>query len=173
MADTAASLLSLELARQVVGSPETANASHLPHYGVFRAADGKAVTLGIVREQHFWTNLCDRMDLADLRELDSEARQARALEIRARLEATFLQRPADEWEALLGGADIPFAAVRTPAEVLSDPQLRYRGLFQEVPGPAGQAIPLPSLPFLTGQQCPLRPAPLLDEHGAELRAMVE
>ena len=173
MADTAASLLSLELARQAAGSPETANASHLPHYGVFRAADGRAVTLGIVREQHFWANLCDRMELADLRELDSEARQARALEIRARLEAAFLRRPADEWEALLGSADVPFAAVRTPAEALSDPQLRHRGLFRQVPGPADQPVPLPGLPFLMGQQCALRPAPLLDEQGAELRAMIE
>ena len=170
MADTAANWLGLELARRAFGGPETANLSHVPHYGVFTASDGKLVTLGVAYEQHFWASLCDRLDLPDLRDLGTAARRARAPEIRARLQSGFASRPAHEWEALLAGPEVPFAAVRSPAEIPDDPQFRHRGLFQELPGPSGRPFPLPGLPFPLGEPRPAGPAPALDEHGAELRA---
>ena len=78
MADTAANWLGLELARRAFGGPETANLSHVPHYGVFTASDGKLVTLGVAYEQHFWASLCDRLDLPDLRDLGAAARRRSA-----------------------------------------------------------------------------------------------
>jgi crotonobetainyl-CoA:carnitine CoA-transferase CaiB-like acyl-CoA transferase len=173
MADTAANWLGLELARQAAGEPDTANLSHVPHYGVFRASDGKLVTLGVAYEQHFWASLCDRLDLPDLRNLEAADRQARAPEIRARLQSAFARRPAYEWEALLAGPEVPFAAVRATAEVPDDPQFRHRGLFQGLPGPAGERVLLPGLPFPLGEPRTARAAPALDEHGAELRAELE
>src|SRR6185503_5732652 len=109
MADSAANWLGLALAQQAYGSPASPNVTHLPHYGIFRAADGKVVTLGIVREQHFWTVLCERLGLDELRELDESTRQEPADEIRARLAEVFATRPAHEWEALLAGESVPFA----------------------------------------------------------------
>jgi len=170
MADAAANWLALELGRQAFAGPETPTITDYPHYGVFTASDGKPVTLGIVYEQHFWVTLCDRLELADLRDLDGAARQDRADEIRDRLRATFARRPAQEWEVLLGGAEVPFGAVRAPSEVISDPQFRHRGLFQTVPGPGGRPIPIPGLPFLPHGQRQLGPAPTLDRDGPSLRA---
>ena len=170
MADTAASWLGLALAREAYGAPETPNTSHLPHYALFTTADGQQVSLGIVREQHFWAALCDRLELPELRDLDGAARQERADELRARLAAVFRTRSAEHWESLLAGVAVPFARVRAPVETLSDPQFARRRLFEPLPSPSGRPHYLPFLPFRLDDRQPGRPAPALDQHRAEILA---
>jgi crotonobetainyl-CoA:carnitine CoA-transferase CaiB-like acyl-CoA transferase len=172
MTDSATNWLAVELARLAYGSPPTPNSSHYPHFALFRASDGALVSLGIVYEQHFWTRLCDLLDLPDLRGLDDPARQARADEIRARLADCFARRTADEWETLLATADVPFARVRAPAEVTADPQFRHRELFQSLTAAGGTRFDLPNLPYGPGLRRPLGPPPRLDEHGVELRGEI-
>lgn len=60
---------------------------------------------------------------------------------------------------------IPTTEVLTPAEVLSDPHLRERGFFVEVPHPIAGVVTQPGTPGLfTGTPWETRRAPLLGEH---------
>ncbi len=99
----------------------------LPSYGSFRTADAQWVTLGVIDEQHFWTRLCDVLDLAELRDLDLLARVERHGEIAGRLSAAVAGRARDELVAALGD-DVPVAPALTRAEVLEHPQFHHRGV---------------------------------------------
>jgi benzylsuccinate CoA-transferase BbsE subunit len=86
----------------------------------------------------------------------------------------------DRWAArytvdeLYEGAQLrrlPYAAVRPPEALLSDPHLAARGFFVPIEHPAlGRTVPFPGAPFRLGH-LPWRVTapPRLDEHGAAVR----
>jgi crotonobetainyl-CoA:carnitine CoA-transferase CaiB-like acyl-CoA transferase len=62
-------------------------------------------------------------------------------------------------------------ALNSPPDVLTDPQFRARGFWQEVDHPVAGPYTVPGAPFrMAGAWSVRRPAPVLDEHGPELRA---
>jgi crotonobetainyl-CoA:carnitine CoA-transferase CaiB-like acyl-CoA transferase len=160
MTDGAVGWAATEIARlEAEGrAPERPNVTVAPHYGTFRTADGRFVTLGIVYEDHFWRAFCDIAGLPEWRGLGHAARLARYAEIRERLEHLFASGTRDEWTARFAGADVPFAPVLDLPEVLAWPQFLYRRLF----GPFGVALPMR---FSAADVAPARPAPGLGEHG--------
>ena len=111
-----------------------------PAYGAFRAADGKVLTLAVI-EDKFWRNLCDCLGWTDWRDApelaDHEARRRRGVEIEDRLTAAIAARPREDLLDLFWGADIPAAPLNRPADVLSDPQIRARGLAKAAIGDGG------------------------------------
>ena len=65
----------------------------------------------------------------------------------------------------------PITAVRTPAEVIDDPHFGERKTFVEIDHPEAGRVRQPSSPIRFAGLAPLgRPAPLLGEHDAEVRA---
>ncbi len=163
MTDAAVGWVGTELARlRAEGRPpERPNVTVAPHYGVFRTADGRFVTLGIVYEDHFWRACCDVLGLPEWRELTHAQRLARYGEIRGRLEAVFAGATRDEWTERFAGQEVPFAPVLELQEVLAWPQFRHRGLFTE----HGVALPMT---FSAAEVSPRGPSPELGEHGAEI-----
>ena len=61
-------------------------------------------------------------------------------EIRAALEAIFVERDQDEWLAILENAGTQFAPVYDIAEALADPHNRARGMVVETAGANGAPV---------------------------------
>jgi crotonobetainyl-CoA:carnitine CoA-transferase CaiB-like acyl-CoA transferase len=143
----------------------------LPGYGVYPTKDGKYLSLSIVREDHFWANLCKAIGKPELKDISAPERVRRFEEIRSTLKETFIAKTREEWMSMLGGANVPFGPVYSaPHEVLEDPQLRHRGMVVEIDDPKrGKttefASPLASLGLTatTGTQ-----PPGLGEHTDEI-----
>lgn len=138
MLDCAFSLLPMEVGYCLVtGESLTASAlSILPHYGIFETADGEYLVLGIVHEDWFWRELCDGLDMADLRDLNVGERISRKDELASRLEEAFRSRKLEELLEALAGHDVPYCKINSIAEALEDPQILNRDMVLDLPGGA-------------------------------------
>lgn len=165
MLDVTVSLIPME-AGYCLGAgepPPEAALNALPHYGVFETADGEYLVLGIVHEDWFWKDLCDALQMGDLRELSTPERVGRREEIISRLKDIFSTRDLSEWLDLLAGYDIPFSKVNSVAEALSDPQVLHRNMVVDIEGGDCRFVGSP----LKLSKTPPRfeaPTPLLGEH---------
>ena len=104
-----------------------------PCYGVYETSDGGHVTLGALEPQ-FWANFCrlvGREDLRPLQHVDGTDRDR----VLAELQQLFRSRTRAEWVELLHQSDVCAGPVLTLDEVVRDPQLVQRGLFQELEHP--------------------------------------
>ena len=135
----------------------------MPHYGVYRCADGRHIALGIVDETHFWKSLCEVVGLPRLGRLPLPVRTATGPVIRRLLALKLRTRSADAWLERMVEADVPATPCLSPDEAASESQFAARDLF----GAHGQVrSPLPGSRHLDGE------APELGEHTEEiLRAL--
>lgn len=102
-----------------------------PAYSIYECADGEYVTLGAL-EPVFWEALCDALSLESLVDADLEDDAVRQA-VREKLTETFKTRSRDEWMERLDPSEVPVAPVNSVREtVMSNPQLRERGLLQDV-----------------------------------------
>ena len=167
MTEAALALLGPELEALDSDGPVEPNVTGIPHYGLFRCADGLWFSLGIVHEDHFWDRLCRAAGLDDLAGLTFDQRMARRDMIEERLNVAFERLPSTEWERRLEEADVPGARVISPAEVFDTPQFAFRRLFSEI-GP-DRFVGQPAL--LSGERPgPRGRPPEPDEHGAAIRS---
>jgi crotonobetainyl-CoA:carnitine CoA-transferase CaiB-like acyl-CoA transferase len=117
----------------------------VPGYGIFDTADGAQIALGVLSEQHFWSNLCTELGLDDLAPLTFAQRSARGAESQRAVAAAVAGRSRDELVAALTAAAVPVA-----------PVLDRKGMVAAAPFPPFP-IRLP-LPHVTAA------APALDQH---------
>jgi crotonobetainyl-CoA:carnitine CoA-transferase CaiB-like acyl-CoA transferase len=139
-------------------------------YGVYRAADGKYLTLSVAMEPHFWRNLWQTVGRPDLAEISFIDRLQRNEELEGILQEAFLTKSRDEWVALLAAGDVPSGPVLSLEEVAQDPQLRERGMIVEWEAPDGRKLGMVSHP-LQFSETPAsirRLAPALAEHTDEI-----
>jgi crotonobetainyl-CoA:carnitine CoA-transferase CaiB-like acyl-CoA transferase len=113
-------------------------------YQVFETADGGYVTLGAL-EPKFWANFCRLVGREDLIPLQYAVGEART-RVEADVRAIFRTRPRDEWVRLLHTEDVCAGPVLGVDEVVRDPQLTARGLFQAVRHPTLGAVPQIAFP---------------------------
>jgi crotonobetainyl-CoA:carnitine CoA-transferase CaiB-like acyl-CoA transferase len=139
-----------------------------PCYNIYRCADGKDVTLGII-EPHFWQRFCDfieRPGFIDNQwpEPDEADRQYAALA------TIFKTRPRNYWVSNLMDIDVPVGAVNSMAEAFDHPQVRHRELLQEINHPVEGRIAQLGFPVKfsdTPGQMRI-PPPLLGQHTSEI-----
>lgn len=137
----------------------------LPHYGVFRTADGQRIALAIVDEGHFWRALVEELKLPRrLAGLSFFSRLAAGPLLRTWVAAKLRRRPLRTWLSRLGKRGLPVTPILEPREVETDPQIASRALF----GVDG----LPRAP-LPGTRHPSSPAPALGQHNDDVFAMLE
>ncbi len=117
----------------------------VPGYGLFSTADDGQVALGVLSEQHFWTDLCAELGLGDLAGLGFEERSARGSEMQRHVATAIEGRGRDELVDALTAVSVPVA-----------PVLDRRGML-------GSA-PFPSFPIRLPLTEVAGPAPSLDEH---------
>jgi crotonobetainyl-CoA:carnitine CoA-transferase CaiB-like acyl-CoA transferase len=113
---------------------QPASSTGEPTYGVFRAADGLLLSIGVI-EDKFWRALCRAFGWEDWSDdpgfADIRARKVRAEEIVTRLADSVVQRPRAEWLRIFTEVDVPAAPVHAAEEVHRDPQVRERAIFAE------------------------------------------
>ena len=166
MTEAALSLLGPDIGQIGRGPDESPNITSIPHYGLFRCADGRWFSLGIVHEDHFWARFCTGAGLDDLAGLKFSERMAQRDQIVERLETAFRGLPAEEWERRLEEHDVPGAVVVGLEQVLDSPQLISRGVFSDI-GP-DRFVAQPAR-FSGKRPGPKGGPPELDEHGPSLK----
>jgi len=145
-----------------------------PTSGLFRAGDGRYVSLGVV-QQHQFERLAALLDrpgwLQEPRYATSQRRLENAAALVAELDGVLATRPADHWESLLSEAGVPCGRVREVGEAISLPHLQSRGLKLplSVPG-AAERVSVVNAGFCMGEGGPhvATPPPRLDEHRDEI-----
>jgi alpha-methylacyl-CoA racemase len=168
MVDGAASLMSMFYGLAAAGHWGGARGENMldggaPYYATYATADGRFVAIGAI-EPKFFAELAQRVGL-DARFVKGQNQRSLWPEMRAALEAIFVQRTRDAWCTLLEGSDACFAPVLTMAEAPLHSHAKARGAFIEVdgvvqPGPAprfGRSVP--GTP---------KPAPRVGEHTDEV-----
>lgn len=153
-----------------------------PTSALFRAGDGRQISLGVVQQHQFETLaqvLGQPQWLADGCYATPELRRTHTVEIQAELSTVLAARTAAEWEAVMSAAGIPCGMVREVGEAVDMPHLAERGLRLplQIPGlPDGQAaVSVVNAGFCMGSEGPGvdAPPPRLNEHGAHVRAWLD
>jgi crotonobetainyl-CoA:carnitine CoA-transferase CaiB-like acyl-CoA transferase len=102
-------------------------------YNAYRTADGWIAIL-CLHDRH-WGKLCrimGRQDLLDDERLSTNSSRVKHMDLLDRIvEEWTLERSSAELEASLGEGAIPNAPVQSLAEVLKDPQIAARGMFEQ------------------------------------------
>ena len=105
-------------------------------YGPFIAKDGKYVSFA-VENQDEWKTFCNevicRPDLVeDSRFISNERRLKNRRILEPIIESVFLSKSAKEWSRKFHEVEIACGRVNNLSEVVSHPQLKYRGLMQKL-----------------------------------------
>jgi crotonobetainyl-CoA:carnitine CoA-transferase CaiB-like acyl-CoA transferase len=155
--------------------PKSSDRPRLAQAHILRTADGGLIAIHLSSLEKFWTGLVEALEAP---ELAADARFATRLAriehyeaLGAELDRRFSARPLIHWVPRLEQSDVPFAPINRVDAVVQDPQVRHLGLVVPVEAPhtARQAI-RPAVQFDGGRSAAVRPAPLLGEHSAEVRA---
>jgi crotonobetainyl-CoA:carnitine CoA-transferase CaiB-like acyl-CoA transferase len=93
--------------------------------------------------------LLEEPRLAEERFQSAEGRMQNWDEYLQLLVPPFAEKTAAEWFAKAEQLHLTFALVQTVDELLQCPQLNNRSFFRSVPGPGGNATPIPGRPFVT------------------------
>lgn len=130
-------------------------------YDVFDAADGQ-IFVGVVSDGQ-WRALCQAFGFddwtADATLADNRGRVAQRDAILPRLRRVFGALPVDALSDRLEQIGLPFAPIRKPDDLLSDPHLAAAGLH-DMDLPDGTPVRLPALPLeIDGARPALRNPP--------------
>jgi crotonobetainyl-CoA:carnitine CoA-transferase CaiB-like acyl-CoA transferase len=136
-----------------------------PCYRVYRAGDGKYLTVGALEPQ-FWRALCEALGAPEMIE-EQFSGDAAAHE---KMESVFASRSRDEWLEALASLETCVGPVNDLDEAFRDPQVVHRQLVAEVEGEAyGPSSPMR---FDGRQLVNLTRAPGFGEHTAAVLAEI-
>jgi alpha-methylacyl-CoA racemase len=159
LAETPLSWLSLGLTESLRPDYKPCRAANpfnggLACYQIYRTADDRFVTLGVVEEK-FWCDFCEAVARLDWIARQWEPVPQHALI--AEIAALFRSRTRDEWDALLADRETCYHAVLDFDELAEHPQIRARQVLALETGPDPMAeILLPV--WLDGSPPPKRRA---------------
>lgn len=143
---------------------------------VFACADAKWVALHMSSPQKFWTGLANALDRPNLfddpRFASREARIQHHAVLIDLMAPIFLTRPLAEWCSRLDREDVPHAPAYDSDEALRTPQAEHLQLLIETQHPTigiFRTVRSP-LSFDGKRSTTVTAPPVLDEHGAEVRA---
>jgi crotonobetainyl-CoA:carnitine CoA-transferase CaiB-like acyl-CoA transferase len=156
-------------------TPTSSDRPRLAQAYILRTSDGGLIAIHLSSLEKFWEGLLAALDEAALaRDARFRTRQGRidAYEaLGAQLDAVFSRRPMQHWIERLGDHDVPFAPIKRIDDVVRDPQVEHLGLVVPVEDAhGGERAVRPAIQFDGARAGRVRTAPLLDEHGAAIRA---
>jgi crotonobetainyl-CoA:carnitine CoA-transferase CaiB-like acyl-CoA transferase len=145
-----------------------------PHRKPYRTLDGylSLMPYTTAQWQRFF-QIAGRTDLVtDLRVIEPSRRSEVIGEIYAIVAELVARRSTQDWLALLESADIPFAPVQSPEDLLADPHLSAVKFFQDQTHPSEGTIRTMAIPvrFSRTPGSLRRLAPTLDQHHDEIVA---
>jgi alpha-methylacyl-CoA racemase len=136
-------------------------------YDCYECADGKFVSIGSL-EPKFYTQLLDKLGLADDPEFSSQFDSDRWPEQKQRFAEVFRARTREEWCDLLEGSDVCFAPVLDFDEAPKHPHNRERGTFTSI---ASVTQPAPAPRFSETVSEVSGPGPAQGQHTDEILAL--
>jgi len=155
--------------------PKSSDRPRLAQAHILRTADGGLIAIHLSSLEKFWTGLVEALEapelVADSRFATRLARVEHYNALGAELDRRFSAHPIAYWLPRLQQSDVPFAPINRVDAVVEDPQVQHLGLVVpiEAPHTARHAI-RPAVQFDGGRSGSVRPAPLLGEHSAAVRA---
>lgn len=123
-----------------------------------------------VGSDRLWRIFCPLMGLHDMLEdpryATNAARNANRDTLITRLQAIFLTKTYEEWEATLLPHGIPMGAINTIDKVVEHPQVQARGAIVETAHPVAGKVKIVGVPVKLSQTpgAVREPAPLLGQH---------
>jgi crotonobetainyl-CoA:carnitine CoA-transferase CaiB-like acyl-CoA transferase len=110
-----------------------------PIFNVYRARDGKWLSLACFQFARYWPATCEALGLRDCAQLpapdDSAEGRAQSRRLTERLAATFAQGDRDDWLRKLRQRGIVCAPVQSYPEIAQDPQVLANELIAELSHP--------------------------------------
>jgi len=158
--------------------PRSSDRPRLAQAYILKTADGKLLAIHLSSLEKFWTGLVAALDDAELaRDPRFSTRQARIDNyeaLRTELTARFARHTLAHWHERLGQQDVPYAPINGIDAVIEDPQVEHLDLIVPVEGAHGGTRSVrPPVQFAGERARYVFAAPLLDEHGAAIRAALE
>ncbi len=132
-------------------APMPARQSPWAVYDVFTVKDGGQIFLAAVSDAQ-WQSLCDALDLPALKV--DPAWQSNNQRVQARpsllpmLRAHAAQFSVEELAERMAAAGLPYAPIRRPEDLLTDPHVLATGGLVPITSPEGQTLQVPLLPLL-------------------------
>jgi crotonobetainyl-CoA:carnitine CoA-transferase CaiB-like acyl-CoA transferase len=154
-------------------APMPARISAWGIYDVFDTGDGQQIFIAVVTDRQ-WQAFCEAFAqpamLADATLATNPQRVANRDRLLPRLRALFQALTRAEISHVCEAANIGFAPIRRPDELLDDPHLAREGAMIEVALPQGGTTPIPALPIeMNGQRLKKRlDIPRVGEHSAAI-----
>jgi crotonobetainyl-CoA:carnitine CoA-transferase CaiB-like acyl-CoA transferase len=158
-------------------APRSSDRPRLAQAYILRTADGGLIAIHLSSLEKFWEGLMTALASESLqRDARFRTRQGRIENyeaLGAALDAEFSRQTMQHWVECLGGNDVPFAPINRIDEVVADPQVRHLGLIVPVErAHGGKHAVRPAVQFDGQRATNVGTAPLLDEHGADIRRLV-
>ena len=158
--------------------PKSSDRPRLAQAYILRTADEKLIAIHLSSLEKFWLGLVGALEAGELardeRFKERLARIANYEALGAELDSRFRRRTQQEWCARLSENDVPFAPINGIDAVVADPQVGHLGLIVPVDGAqqGGHEAVRPAMQFDGDRARSVSAAPLLDQHGAVIRAAV-
>jgi crotonobetainyl-CoA:carnitine CoA-transferase CaiB-like acyl-CoA transferase len=158
--------------------PKSSDRPRLAQAYILRTADDKLIAIHLSSREKFWLGLVTALDAGELardpRFAERLSRIANYEALGAELDRRFRLHPQSEWCRRLNDHDVPFAPINGIDAVVEDPQVDHLGLIVPVNGAqqGGSQAVRPPLQFDGERAREVTAAPLLDQHGAAIRAAV-
>ncbi len=155
-------------------NPTSDDRPRLAQAYILRTADGRLVALHLSSLEKFWNGLVAALQAPELTQdvrFNTRAARIENYEVLgAELDARFAREPLAVWIERLGGNDVPFAPVQSIDDVVDDPQVAHLGLIVPVEAAHGAKMAVrPAVQFAGRRPASVRAAPLLNEHGPQIR----
>jgi crotonobetainyl-CoA:carnitine CoA-transferase CaiB-like acyl-CoA transferase len=156
-------------------TPTSADRPRLAQAYILRTADERLIAIHLSSLEKFWQGLVAALAAPELaRDPRFNPRERRVAEyeaLRLELDARFVREPLSYWVGRLQANDVPYAPVNRIDDVVVDPQIRHLGIIVPVEAPhAAREAVRPALQFNGRRATSVSAAPLLDQHGKEIRA---
>jgi crotonobetainyl-CoA:carnitine CoA-transferase CaiB-like acyl-CoA transferase len=150
-------------------TPTSADRPRLAQAYILRTADERLIAIHLSSLEKFWQGLVAALEAP---ELSTDPRFNTRLGRIAEYEALrVVRRPLAHWVERLANNDVPYAPINRIDDVVDDPQVQHLGLIIPVEQPHGAKRAVrPAVQFGGVRARSVRAAPLLNEHGAAIRA---
>ena len=158
-------------------TPKSTDRPRLAQAYILRTADDRLLAIHLSSLEKFWQGLTHGARGGRTRCAIRGSTSAWRASITTRRWAKcstgcFRTRPLAEWAERLSAHDVPFAPINGIDSVVDDPQARHLGLVVPVESfrEGGRYAVRPPLQFDGKRATQVSAAPLLDQHGSEIRA---